>query len=88
MTKNNNSGGAKVGYDYMSDIKMVIEYSNMSYNEVLELPIDTFQLMKKNQYISNLNQTKEGRQHLSDCERMQEKSPDIDAIRRKIKKEG
>lgn len=48
---------------------MVIEYSNLSYNECLDLYVDEFYLMFKNAYIERLMSTEDGRKHLEDCKR-------------------
>lgn len=70
----------------MPSIKAVIEYSGMDYEQVLNLPVDTFQLMLKNHIVDKLNQTEEGKQYLADCERLQAKEPDMKAVRQAISK--
>jgi len=70
----------------MPSIRAVIEYSGMNYEQVLDLTVDTFQLMLKNHVIDRLNQSEEGRQYLADCTRLQAKEPDMKAVRAKIAK--
>lgn len=67
--------------DIMSSIKLVMDYSNLSYYQVLQLPCDIFKLMVKNQYINNLMQTQQGRQYLEDCKIYNIKEPDIDGLK-------
>lgn len=61
----------------MSSVRAVCEYSNLSFWECLELPLDMFLLMRKNYVLDKLSKTEEGRQYLEDCERY--KKTDIDA---------
>lgn len=70
----------------MPKIKMVMDYSNMDFEKVMLLPCDLFLQMLKNQYINNLNQSKEGKQYLADCKRYKSTAPDMKAIRNKLKK--
>lgn len=60
----------------MPSIRRVIEYSGMSYREVLELPTDIFLIMVKNHYIDELNSTQEGRDYLEKCKRLNTTEPD------------
>ena len=69
----------------MDSIRQVILYSRLSYNEVLQLPTDTFLLMRKNYYIEKLNQTEEGRKYLDDCRRMEITEPDYEALHNRFK---
>lgn len=69
----------------MKDIKMVIDYSGLDYFKVLELPVDTFALMRKNYVIDLLQQSEKGREYIEQCERIKVTEPDIDGLR-KIRK--
>lgn len=64
----------------MDSIRQVILYSGLNYNEVLQLPTDTFLLMRKNYVIEQLRKTEEGRKYLQDCKRMEVTEPDFEAI--------
>ena len=64
----------------MSTIKQVMDYSHLSYFDVLNLPLDVFMLMRKNYIIDELRQTEEGRKYLDDCERLKRKDMDIDTL--------
>lgn len=66
----------------MNGIKQVIDYSGLNYNEVMQLPIDTFMLMRKNKFIDDCMQTEEGRKYLKDCERFSKTEPDYAAIKK------
>ncbi len=64
----------------MSNIRRVMQYSNLNYYQALELPCDIFQLMVKNHYIEQLQQSEEGRKYLKECELYNETEPDIDGL--------
>lgn len=64
----------------MDSVRQVILYSGLNYNEVLQLPTDTFLLMRKNYVIEQLRKTEEGRKYLQDCKRMEVTEPDFEAI--------
>lgn len=68
----------------MPSINRVIEYSGLDYRKVLKLPCDVFQLMLKNSIVKELNETEEGREYLSKCERLNTTTMDIKALREKI----
>ncbi|MDD3502505.1 MAG: hypothetical protein PHE63_00240 [Eubacteriales bacterium] len=70
----------------MKDIKLVIDYSGLNYNDVMQLPVDTFRLMLKNAFLDRLMSTPEGRKYLEDCERLKQTAPDMDAFRKKMNK--
>lgn len=70
----------------MPSIKRVIDYSKMSYTEVLELPTNVFKLMLKHSVIDSLMQTEEGQKYLKKCERLKATTPDFASLRKK--KEG
>lgn len=67
-------------YAYMDAIRQVIQYSGLSYTEVLKLPTDVFLLMRKNYVIEQLKQTEDGRKYLADCKRLGTTEPDFEAL--------
>ena len=71
--------------EILPSIKRVIEYSGLTFNEVLDLPTDLFMLMLKNHYVDELNKTEEGREYLEKCKRLNTTTIDKVKIRRKIK---
>lgn len=74
-------GDGKEG-ELMTKIKRVIDYLNINYFQALELSSDVFLLALKNHYISELNESEEGRKYLADCKRLNTTELDIDAFRR------
>ena len=54
----------------------------------MALPCDLFQLMVRNSILEEMEQTKEGRQDLADCRRLETTEPDLDGLRKFIKGGG
>lgn len=69
-------------------VRRVIRYGGLSYHEAMALPCDLFQLMVKNSVLEELEQTREGRQYLADCRRLETTEPDLDSLRKLIKGGG
>lgn len=65
----------------MPAIKRVIDYSGLPFQQVLELPTDMFLLMYKNSIMSELESSKEGREYLDKCKRLNTTEIDIAALR-------
>lgn len=76
-----NEGNTIKEIEFLPSIHDVICYSKMSYNDVLDLPVDIFLLMRKNYIIDKLKETKEGREYLEKCERLKITEPDIEGLR-------
>ena len=72
---------AAPGEELMPSINRAIEYSGLTYNEVLQLPCDVFLLMVRNHYIDELNSTQEGRDYIEKCKRLNTTEIDIQGIR-------
>ena len=72
---------ATSGEELMPSIHRAIEYSGLTYNEVLQLPCDVFLLMVRNHYIDELNGTQEGRDYIEKCKRLNTTEIDIQGIR-------
>lgn len=66
----------------MPSIKRVIDYSGLPYDRVLNLPTDMFLLMYKNSIMLELESTKEGRDYLDKCKRLNTTEIDMGAIAR------
>lgn len=64
------------------EIKAISDYTGLSFNEVIDLPISLFLLYKKEAWISNNLKSEAGRKFLKDLWRLQQVDPDIDAIHR------
>lgn len=72
---------AAPGEELMPSIHRAIEYSGLTYNEVLQLPCDVFLLMVRNHYLDELNSTQEGRDYIEKCKRLSTTEIDIQGIR-------
>lgn len=70
------------GDNIMPSIKRVIDYSGLPYDRVLNLPTDMFLLMYKNSIMLELESTKEGRDYLGKCKRLNTTEIDMAAIAR------
>lgn len=64
---------------------MVIDYLNISIFDVQEMPIDLYLYFMREAYIHGHMQTKEGREYLYNCWRIEQTKPDRKKIREKIK---
>lgn len=65
--------------------KFVIDYLNISIFDIQEMPIDLYMYFMREAYIHELSQTKEGKEYLENCWRMEQTEPDRKKIREKIK---
>lgn len=65
----------------MPAIRRVIQYSGLSYFEVLKLPADTFLLMVKNHYVDELYATEGGREYLDKCKRLNTTEPEREKMK-------
>lgn len=65
-----------------AEIKAIIDYSGLSFNEVTNLPLSLFLCLKKDTWIHNHKKTKEGQELLKTLYRLQQTEPDYDAIHR------
>ena len=64
--------------------KLVIDYLNITISDVQEMPIDLYFMREAN--IHRLMQTKEGREYLDNCWRMEQTKPDRKKLREKMRK--
>lgn len=72
--------GGEPTQELMPAVHLVIEYSGLSYNEVLDLPCDTYLLMLKNATLDKLNSTQEGRDYLKKIKRLNTTEPDTEGL--------
>ena len=70
------------------EIKAISDYTGLSFNAVMELPISLFLLYKKEAWIYSNLKTEAGRKFLKDLWRLQQKEPDYEAIHRFQSKAG
>lgn len=66
--------------------KLVIDYLNIAIFDVQEMPIDLYLYFMREANIHKLMQTKEGREYLDNCWRMEQTKPDRKKLREKMRK--
>lgn len=66
--------------------KLVIDYLNITIFDVQEIPIDLYLYFMREANIHRLMQTKEGREYLDNCWRMEQTKPDRKKLREKMRK--
>ena len=66
--------------------KLVIDYLNITIFDVQEMPIDLYLYFMRDANIHKLMQTKEGREYLDNCWRMEQTKPDRKKLREKMRK--
>lgn len=66
--------------------KLVIDYLNITIFDVQEMPIDLYLYFMREANIHKLMQTKEGREYLDNCWRMEQTKPDRKKLREKMQK--
>ena len=66
--------------------KLVIDYLNITIFDVQEMPIDLYLYFMREAIIHKLMQTKEGREYLDNCWRMEQTKPDRKKLREKMRK--
>lgn len=66
--------------------KLVIDYLNITIFDVQEMPIDLYLYFMREANIHKLMQTKEGREYLDNCWRMEQTKPDRKKLREKRRK--
>ncbi|WP_035290274.1 hypothetical protein [Clostridium sp. KNHs214] len=66
----------------MYRIRMVIKYTNMTQEQVLQMPHDLFLANFKYSFIEDKMSTEEGREYLKKAHRLQQVEPDYDKIQK------
>ena len=66
--------------------KLVIYNLNITIFDVQEMPIDLYLYFMREANIHKLMQTKEGREYLDNCWRMEQTKPDRKKLREKMRK--
>lgn len=72
----------------MPSIRRVIEYSGLTFVDVLQLPTDVFLLMVKNHYLDELQSTQEGRDYLAKCKRLNTTEADRNEVSKFLQRSG
>ena len=70
------------------DLKMVADYSRLSFSECLELDCYTYKALVKDAFIYKMKQSENGRDYLEDCYLLQQTHPDRKRLREKFGGEG
>lgn len=65
--------------------KLVIDYLNISIFDIQDMPIDIYLFFMREAFLTKMMETKEGRDYLADCWRLEQTKPDRQKIREKIK---
>ena len=65
--------------------KLVIDYLNINIFDVQEMPIDLYLYFMREAYIYELSKTKEGKEYLENCWRMEQTEPDRVKMREKMR---
>lgn len=73
-------------YTETQDIKMVADYTNLSFEAALELDCYTYKLLLKDAFIMRMSQSVEGREYLENCWILSQVNPDRHKLR-KMKQE-
>ena len=68
--------------------KLVIDYTRLNLFEIQDLDLDVYLFYMREAFIYKMNQTKEGREYLENCWRMQQSKPDRKKLREKYRKGG
>jgi hypothetical protein len=66
----------------MYRIRMVVKYTNMTQNNVLQMSHDLFLANFKYAFIEDKLSTEEGREYLKKANRLQQTEPDYDKIQK------
>lgn len=66
--------------------KLVMDYCHINLYEIQEMEIDTYLFFLREAMIYENSQTKEGREYLKNCWRLEQTEPDREEIRRNFKK--
>ncbi|SKA99765.1 hypothetical protein SAMN05443428_1387 [Caloramator quimbayensis] len=69
--------------------KLVCDYTGYNFDRLEELTVFEYWLLLRDAVIYNYNQTKEGREYLENCWRLEQTEPDRKILREKTRrKEG
>lgn len=66
------------------DLKMVADYSRLSFSECLELDCYTYKALVRDAFIYKMKQSENGREYLQDCWLLQQTQPDRRKLREKF----
>lgn len=82
-------GGDKLPYEVVTrPEKMVADYCNINIFDVNQMEIDVYLFYMRQAMIYENSKTKEGREYLKNCWRIEQTEPDRKGIREHFKKKG
>lgn len=71
---------------HLPKMQKALDYLNITIFDVQEMPIDLYLYFMREANIHKLMQTKEGREYLDNCWRMEQTKPDRKKLREKMRK--
>ena len=67
-------------------MKLVADYTGLSFHEVRALEYVEFLTYRRDAFIHRMNQTEHGQEYLDNAWRMEQTQPDRDKLRKKLRK--
>ena len=68
--------------------KLVLDYTGLNLYQIQEMDLDVYLFYMREAFIYNMNQTKDGREYLENCWRMEQTQPERKKLREKYGKKG
>jgi hypothetical protein len=84
------AGGSAGGHEYNTttwSVKLVADYTGLNFTEVRALEYVEFLTYRRDAFIHRLSQTDAGQEYLDNAWRMEQTTPDREALRKKLRKE-
>lgn len=69
-------------------LKMVSDYTGLSFNEVIELDCYTFKVLVKDSFIEMMSKSEKGQEYLHSCWLILQTTPDKKSLRKHFGKGG
>ncbi len=67
---------------YTMQLKMVRDYTGLSFDQILDLPLSLFLLYRYDSYIYDIYTTTGGKEYLEQCWLMEQTKPDKENLRK------
>ena len=71
---------------YTIDLKIIHDYTGLSFAEILELPVSLYFLYRRDGFIYEQYQKQGGKEYLEKCWTLEQTEPDREALRKKFGK--
>jgi len=68
------------------DVKLVSDYTNMTFDQVLQLDCITFKILMRDAFIHMMSRSEEGRKYLEDCWVLTQTKPDTQKLRQRYER--